>query len=194
MPPLAWERLRGDLVLRAGKAHVCREFLTNYRWMHVQMRARGVPTDGQRFPLWAWADPRPDLRRRGHLPSGTPAVRVEMEVESRRALLSDFDGWNFVLGNDLVALTHAERDGFVSRKRALREAARARSLSPAKVREEVWAVLGDEVRASWHRIFDLDAMSAYFAIELPSRGRCVQACLDEFRLEDVVSATPFTAR
>lgn len=194
MPPLAWERLQRDLVLRADGRRANRVLRSRYLWMHEQMRARKVPTDGRRYPLWAWVDPKPDLRHRGHLKPGTSAFCVEMVVDSRRALLSDFDGWSFVLSRDLVALTHAERDDFVSRKFALKGAARARGLPPAEVQGETWAALGGEIQASWPRIFDLAAMDAYFAVELPSRGRCVQACLDEFRLEDVVTATPFTAR
>ena len=48
-----------------------------YRWMAREMRGRlGAPQDRQQMPIWLWcrwrgaAQPRPDLRHRGHLPKG----------------------------------------------------------------------------------------------------------------------------
>jgi len=45
----------------------------------------------------------PDLRSCGHLPRGIPGIRLELEVEEERVLLSDFSMWHAVLNQTYLA-------------------------------------------------------------------------------------------
>jgi hypothetical protein len=71
--------------------------------MARRLAKRVPPPSASAAPVWAWfqfggaARVRPDLRRRAHLPPGTPGVRIELSVQENEVLLSDFELWHYVL-------------------------------------------------------------------------------------------------
>jgi len=86
-----------------------------YEWLAEQMSQRISPrptTDA--FPLWGWYQctgakrKRPDLRQRSHVPRGTKAVRLEIELPDEDVLLSDFEMWHVPLNRQYLAVTAKE--------------------------------------------------------------------------------------
>lgn len=194
----AWDDLQRKGVLRADGRRADYLLRKSYRWLMGEMRTR-IPSYSGRFPVWAWAQPKPDLRRSCHLPSGAEGVRIEFEVPADRVILSDFDAWHHVLSGDLVPLSgiesnawHAEWEEWTAQEK--------NQFSRAERRERptFYDVHRDRIRASWPRIFDLDAMACLMRDPDwgcgPDHTQFVQAVLEEIYLDEVIRVTPFVAR
>jgi len=93
--------------LEANKFLIClenkysKEWEKEYRWMANEMKNKiGLPKNKNQYPIWAWYQyhdsrhRKPDLRRGGHLPTGTEGIRIEFEKPSNEVLLSDFILWH----------------------------------------------------------------------------------------------------
>jgi Domain of unknown function (DUF3841) len=175
----AWARAMERGILRGDGRRAARAFRPAYAWMRSQMARRLAAYSGEQ-PVWAWQLPRPDLRRRGHLPPGTRGVLVEFSAPSSQVLLSDFDGWHSVLNNDYLGLS--ESDDRVFRRRCTRTSG------------GVWAdpCCRSRVEASWERIFELPPAGA----DPDGYGEpgFVQATLPYIRLDWVVATIGFVAR
>ncbi|PQO30576.1 hypothetical protein C5Y96_13985 [Blastopirellula marina] len=153
----------------------CEVFERSYRWMVRQMAKRSLHCQ---YPVWAWyrhcnGRPRPDLRATGHLPPGTHGVLLQLNVESHRVLLSQFELWHCVLNNSHLSRSEADN------KRVER-------------REERGEVTQKEIEASWENIFDLKFGDYRYWGKLEERY--IQACLPLLELSDVVKTTHFKAR
>ena len=103
--------------LKGDGRFVWKEFRPAYRWMRRQMAERLGDCRGQ-YPVWAWLQPKPDLRRGGHLPQGMIGVRLEFIVPAQEVLLSDFSAWHMVLNDGYLALSEGESDAFYERHSA----------------------------------------------------------------------------
>jgi len=118
-----------------------------YDWMVAQMERRLPKRPGKagKYPVWAWASwrcnqTRPDLRYRGHLPSGMPGMLLTIEIDPSLVLLSDFNAWHMCLNNWYYAASEAEGDAWE---------VRAAALPPG---QQQW-----EKEQSWEKMFDLDS-------------------------------------
>lgn len=194
----AYETLRRDGYLWGDGRRCIREFRVPYSWMKARMKER-VPGYEGRTLLWAWASPKPDLRKGGHLAVGVEGVRLELEVDPARVLCSDWDGWHFVLNRMYLPLTPEEYEEHRARWEAARIMARGKAagLKPYEYADIVAAEFKEEMEATWPRIFDLPAMGRIF--QEPGFGSAhheqwVQAVLDEINVEDVVGVTRFVGR
>lgn len=183
----AWETLQAAGVLRAEPRLAEPDFAAAYRWMVAQMRQRlPRPSFAAKTPLWAWYQyrgpdrPRPDLRKRSHLPAGQRGVRIEFELADELVLLSDFELWHLVLNNWYLGESEADADAFD--KLADQEGYPLPPDSP----------LNQVVRDSWTRIFDLDWSDPYFVHDV--QRRAIQATFWELPLQAVRKADFFTAR
>ena len=146
-----------------------------YRWMAAQMESRlGAPGTAGLMPVWLWctwrgaARARPDLRARGHLPSGTVGVRLELEIDERRLLQSDFDLWHYALNGWYLPDSLADERRFDAHP------------EPGKI------------PASWQRIFDADWSNRRYRVSRVDRS--IQAVTWELRPQDLHHATRFVAR
>jgi hypothetical protein len=83
-----------------------------YDWMVGQLEQRVKNYPCNKYPIWAWYHPKPDLRLSGHLPRGTSGVRVEFLVSSDRVLLSDFEAWHAVLNCWYLSLSDEESENW----------------------------------------------------------------------------------
>ena len=79
------------------------DFRLAYRWMIKQLKAKaGQPCNQVTTPLWAWyrshdyRHQRPDFRWCKTYPD---EVCIEFDIPEEKVLLSDFEGWHFVLNN-----------------------------------------------------------------------------------------------
>ena len=101
-----WARAEESGVLKCNELHIDADkeidswLRPAYDWMVRQLEQRVKNYPRNKYPIWAWYHPKPDLRRSGHLPRGTSGVRVEFLVSSDRVLLSDFEAWHAVLNFD----------------------------------------------------------------------------------------------
>jgi hypothetical protein len=143
--------------------------------MHRQMRARlGQPSTRRQMPIWLWcqwrgaARARPDLRATGHLPAGTPAVRIELEIEDARVLRSDFELWHYVLNGWFLPQSLPDEQQFDAR--------------PDRRR----------IEPSWQRVFDLEWRDRRYAAARAEKS--IQGVVWELRPQDVCNATTFVAR
>jgi len=150
-----------------------RETVEAYRWMSAQMVSRGIASSVH-CPVWAWcryrgiANPRPDLRRRWHLPRGMKGVCLEIVVPSSRVLLSQFEMWLYVM--DRRTVPHGSKFN-------------------RRVKENLTYEKGSR---TWQRIFDLCAGDEDYWGSLDERA--IQGCLQQIKKSDIVRIVEFTAR
>lgn len=143
-----YEKLRAHRVLLVDARYGWRDFKPAYRWMADQMRHR-LPPSPARIPWWGWyryagvRRPKPDLRDTALLPMGRKGVRLELDLDDREVLLSDFGSWHSVLDNSFCSYDEAEYDQF------RREEKKAGRRFGSSRREP----LKSRVLASWERIF-----------------------------------------
>jgi hypothetical protein len=175
----AWLEARKRGELRGDGRRVWRSHRPAYRWLMEQMAAR-LPRYSGGYPVWCWYHPRPDLRRPGHLPPGVRGVRIELAVPDSRVLALDFEAWHAVLNGFRLSLTREEDDAWDARL--------ARSPRP-KGRER--AALREEVRRSWERVFDLDAL---LASEWAGPVTRIQAVVERVSLREILRVREFRAR
>jgi hypothetical protein len=103
--------MRGSVGLKADGRRVARELRASYSWMRREMAYRFATSSGE-WPVWAWKLPRPDLRRKGHLPPNSSGVLIEFLAPTSHVVLSDFDGWHSVLNNDYLGLSEPDDNSF----------------------------------------------------------------------------------
>lgn len=188
----AWEQLRRRGSLRGTLRCSEPSFRDAYAWMAAQMRVRlGPPPARCRMPVWAWyqwsgcARRKPDLRAAGHLPKGTPGVRLEIEAAEHQVLLSDFELWHHVLNYWYLPESYSDQEAFDA-------ALAAAGLSCFAARPLPDVHFHDVMQASWLRIFDLDWSARGIAYPKPKKR--IQATLWEIRLDQVLDAKHFAAR
>ena len=112
-PVEVWTKLVSDKVFHCdpeksvliSDADATLSFKEPYDWIVRQMMQRiGEEPEGVKYPIWAWhtrnwENKKPDLRCCGYNEPGTKCVCIEFEIDDNKVLLSDFDGWHFVLSN-----------------------------------------------------------------------------------------------
>jgi hypothetical protein len=141
-------------------------FRPAYDWMVRQLERRVKNYPHNKYPIWAWYHPKPDLRRGGHLSRGASGVRVEFIVSSARVLLSDFEAWHAVLNCWYLSLSEEESENWENRcERA-------------------------GIKIGWERIFDLELLKKHSEW---IGGETIQACIEKIYVDDVVTVTYFEA-
>lgn len=137
------------------------DFLRAYHWIIRQMIKRiGPSKESNAYPIWAWyrshdyKHQRPDFRWVKDYPD---EVCMELEIPEEEILLSDFQGWHFVL-NDWYYSDAMNQDEWDSKDKWFNEL-------PAKKQQLV-------KEKSWQRIFDVTPRHG----EWDANGKSVQAC------------------
>ena len=96
-PLEAWRHFQRQGFIVGDPKYICEDFIEPYHWMMEQMKKRLPDYQGE-YPVWVWPV-KPDLDQPGHLPEGTEGVCLELELDDKNVLLSDFDAWHCVLNN-----------------------------------------------------------------------------------------------
>lgn len=142
------------------------------------------------WPIWAWYQwedsekRRPDLRASSHLEKGMPGVRMEIEVDGTKVLLSDFMLWHYVL--NYWYLPTSEKEGENFEKEIGRQGLsfyETKALPPPHHKR---------IEKSWQRIFDLDWMVP--GISSARADKSIQAVFWELRIEQVKKVDTFRVR
>lgn len=167
--------LRSGSVWRAGESRVEPAWIPAYRWMAREMRDRlGAPQIPNQAPIWVWCQwrgvsrRRPDLRSRGHLPTGATGVRIELELDEERVLYSDFDLWHYALNGWYLPESLADEVEFEAR--------------PDRRR----------ITPSWRRMFNLEWRDRRYVAALAEKS--IQGVTWELRPQDVRRSASFVAR
>ncbi|QQZ28049.1 DUF3841 domain-containing protein [Thiothrix subterranea] len=189
--PIIWETLQAQGVWRTSFPYVCDAWPVAYRWMAKQLALRSEPSSfDEQAPIWVWSQwngvkkTKPDLCSRGYLMPGTSAVRLELDIDENRVLLSDFLLWHIPLNNGYIGRSGRDAKQF------------DKALSKAGLWRESLSLLPQEWRSriedSWVRIFDLAWEDRYFVTAMADKS--IQGVMWELRLEDVRDVTHFVAR
>ena len=134
----------------------------HYKWMVEQMKKRiGLPPSKEiNYPIWTWYrwngvnHRKPDLRYSGHFPKGTKGVFLELKVDSKDVLLSNFDDFNNVLNYGYITNTEVEYDSFYKELESC-----GYSHSDLYAMDKKSEALSDfrlRLYNSWEKIFDLE--------------------------------------
>lgn len=175
--PLAWSLLQQNRTLSGDGRRADPFFRPAYRWLMEQMAVRTEGYTG-RFPIWFW-DKKPDFRQyrfRNYTKPGESVILLECLIPRNRVLLSDYETWHSVLNKSHISLSEAEFDAWYERLDS-------GTYSSAQ--------MDAEIRESWQRVFDFEALSANPEWAGPPT---VQATVETLRLEEVVRARVFTSR
>jgi Domain of unknown function (DUF3841) len=172
--PDAVTQLERTGVLRCSPQYVDEHCRAPYGWMCEQMRGRIPDGPPEAWPVWAWyqwegqARAMPDLRATGHLPKGSSGVRLELEVDPGKVLLSDFELWHYVLNYWYLPTSVSEGARF---ERELE----SKDLSFFKSSPLPDSESHGRIVASWGKIFDLDW--SQHDIADPMDRKSIQACM-----------------
>jgi hypothetical protein len=166
-------------ILRADGRRIPRNFRAAYRWLTVQMRDR-VPGYAGGSLVWFWCPPKPDLRKRGHMPPTTPSVRIELELPRQRVLLLDFETWHCVINRWHLSRSWRESREWDRKMEGL---------------NQPWTALPEhfeaELQSTWQRVFDFDLLRRAKMWGPVDR---IQGVTEYVHLDEVRSVKHFTAR
>lgn len=123
-------------------------------------------------------------------------VRLKLEMDPSRVLLSDFDAWHHVLNRMHLPLTIAEHYEYEAQWNAREIMARGKSagLKPYEYARIVEGEFKAQIETSWPRCFNLAAMQVLMEEDdygSKDHEPYTQAVFEEIRLQDVVQVTPF---
>lgn len=147
------------------------EFKKAYDWLVVKMHER-IDNNITDYPVWAWRKynnkiKQPDLRHRGYAPRGTELACIEVEIEDKNVVLTDFDTWHLII-NDMYC---------------------SRETDPDLIEKDYdwFDTLDTEIQEklkleSWNDTFNV------------SKSDYIQACFFTLRKEDIVSVKIFKAK
>lgn len=176
------------------------QWLDAYEWLKVQMDKKGIVrpekaddlgwawylwTDYQHYPAGYWIKKDLNPALYDHLPvSERVNVRIELEMDESKILLSDYDAWHHVMNYSFLDFNEATEE---FEARAKKEFGRFGIRHP--VNRDNW---DNEIQMSWEKIFDL-ALSHKILNELDDSPKFnpVQATFWSMNATEVVKAELF---
>lgn len=157
-----------------------------YEWLVDQLALRR-DWQPQRLPWWCYCA-KPDLRSHRHCCVGSQ-VRLELEVDAKRALTMPCWAWDTVYRQDYLALTEREKQDW--NERMLSSVPLDPDIQDDRIPlwplPEPWM---SELCASWERLFDPCLPASHWTNEHIFEG--TEAVIQEIRGSDVRNVTAFT--
>lgn len=157
-----WRHVQERGMLQGDESYIDEDFLDAYKWMIAQMKQQ-LPNYIGEVPIWLWTK-RPDLRSSGYLEKGQKGVLLQVELDPKNVLLSDFQAWHLVLNNHYMSLTDYED-------------------------KEVFT--DEEIQKSWALIFELEQLKES---EMWGEPLHLQGVTGTIKLNQIKSVKEFTAR
>lgn len=184
--------------LEANKFLIClenkysKEWEKEYRWMANEMKNKiGLPKNKNQYPIWAWYQyhdsrhRKPDLRRGGHLPTGTEGIRIEFEKPSNEVLLSDFILWHTPLSyKSYIGKNEEDHEQFEKKLRELKIENVTFLNLPNRIRSEI--------EKSWQRVFDMNFGDGDYADKKDEK--MIQACCWQINENEIRKIEKFIAK
>jgi hypothetical protein len=177
-----WELLQQKGVYYGTLEHVDEDYLRPYNWIKKQLTLK-TGIEKETYPVWAWFE-KPDLRKTGWTTKGEKSVCIELEIDDKNMLLSDFELWHYVLCYWYLSSTMEEGDKF-----EVELESKGLSYYEQKPLPEPYNSI---IEDSWLKIFDLDWCEE--DISSKRENKCIQAVFWELRLEQVKKVKEFIAR
>jgi hypothetical protein len=178
----AWQELNRKGVFIPKEKFVPSDFKKGYDWLKNQMIQRiGKPKYNKQYPIWAWfhhqdeKNKKPDLRKSGHLPTGTNGYRIEIQKDINDILLSDFELWHYVINDWYLASSRKDDKSFNKD---------VKNKSPQYIKSKK--------ERSWEKVFDMDFKLSDYA--LPFQKKSIQATFWSLKLHEVIKVDKFVAR
>jgi len=163
---------QGEFVCDETKSKNVGDFKNAYDWLIAQMDKKNIPhPEGVNYPIWAWhtydwKNEYPDTEELDE----HECVCIELDVDDREVLLSDYNDWHYVLNNSY-------NDKSLSREEYEDEMKWYDNLtSDEKERIKV---------ESWEQIFNLTPINT----DWRTKARYIQATVWKIRKENIVSVT-----
>lgn len=197
---MAYERFKDTGVLRADESFIYDDMIFHYKWMSGQMKKRIGPQPSKeiKYPVWAWYQwngvrhKKPDLRYSAHLSKGTRGVCIELEVDAKEVLLSDFEDFNSVLNYGYMTDTEKEYDKFYDEFKS--NGFCHQDFYDLGKNSNLLNHYRSKLYNSWERIFDLERDIVDVAWSGRKEEQSIQATLWELKWEQVVSVKQFIAK
>lgn len=138
-----------DTFLQKDKQERVWNFLSSYRWLREEMLKKNIKYDiNNSHLIWAWYQwggskkPIPDKRYSCvYNYFENPYVMLELEIDSERVLLSDYDAWHWVLSYSYLEKTR-KADAFDKAHKHLKK-------------PYLQGIAHETLSSSWHNIFDM---------------------------------------
>ncbi len=191
-PESVWEKCKRDGVFRAdpekGTYADDEEFRKGYAWLIKKMEEKiGVRPQGVLTPIWAWyrweyTENSPEMELLAEYgKKGEQMVRLELEIDEKDAVLTDYDTWEDITCGKMVspALTEFGQKAFWAYVDYV-------DTLPAQEREK-------RLLDSWEAVFDTDIPEKTSEREYSGKGMDVQATFWELYPSQVTKVTKFTA-
>lgn len=196
---VAYDTFKNIGVLRSDERFIDKDMIFYYKWMADMMKKRiGAPVlKNIKYPIWAWYQwrdskhKRPDLRVSAYLERGTKGVLLELEVEEKDVLLSDFMEFNDVLNYRYITDTEEDYEKFYNDLESYGYS--HHDLQESDMKCDIVKKFNLELIKSWEKIFDLNRNIA--ENWCGKRDDCpIQATMWQIRLEQVISVKHFISK
>ena len=196
----AYEKFKDTGILRADETFIYEDMLFHYKWIADQMKKRigSPPLKEIKYPIWLWyqwngtSKKKPDLRNSSHLPKGTSGVRIELEVDSKDILLSDFEDFNGVLNYGYITETEVEYDNFYKELESYGFC--HADLQGTAATSVILDQFKTKLYKSWEKIFDTEGIIVDESWSGKKEEQSIQATLWEVKWEQVISCKKFVSR
>ncbi|MGL4731566.1 MAG: DUF3841 domain-containing protein [Clostridium sp.] len=194
-----YDKFKQSGVLHGDEKFIDEDMIFYYSWIADIMKKRiGLPIlKNIKYPIWAWYQwggskrKRPDLRCSGYLEKGTKGVLLELEVDSKNVLLSDFLEFNDVLNYGYITDTEKAYDRFYSDLESYGYS--HHDLQNANINCDIFKKFNLKLIKSWEKIFDLNRnVDEEWGGKRDNRP--IQATMWEIKWEQVVSVKHFIAK
>ncbi|GBU26898.1 hypothetical protein R84B8_00413 [Treponema sp. R8-4-B8] len=194
----AYKQLRKNGVLHASEEHVwCEDSLRHaYDWMAAELAKKDVMPEGIRYPIWAWYQwqgkrKKRDLRERGFMKRGNPAVQLEIEIPDNKVLLSDFDVFHCVLNNLYVCSSEEDHERFEKWYESM--GIGYGDWKNDASQDEKLQIVQRAIVESWAGVFDLTKEDDNYLYG-KNEEKSIQAVFWELREDQVIWAREFIAK
>lgn len=185
-----------NLLEKNGRFCVSQEFVTSgnydffapaYSWMIDKMNKRiKNRCQDSVFPIWCWRnelDDLYDIDYQEFFPKGTEVAKISLNVDSEDVLLSDYDGYHYVLNNSFLGETESAENIFNDKNIKIFEE-RFKSLnSKIVVHSVMHKIRAKAIKKSWDRCLDLDKLLWFHHGDKSKRH--IQGTIWEIRKEQV---------
>jgi hypothetical protein len=157
------------------------DFIPAYDWLRQQMIHKiGPPPVPDQYPMWAWYQhPGSDLEVSQHFPP-SPRVRVDLEIDPKDVVLSDFISWHYVLNYWYLSNSETDHNRF-------EQELHRHNLDYHRTKPLPDPQYHGMIEQSWNKIFDIN-----YVTDTPPERKSIQATFWKLTIDHVREVHRFT--